>query len=417
MQRPPSISLAKKVDFKITNVGMFAHVPNDAIQIIANYLTGGDVANWRLAARYFAGHGRLKTFLQIAQRKCRVYAQEENIYFLFDDGRLFFLDAARSQFGQISFPQNAAVTTVAFGSNHALVLTTNGLCYGWGVRKYLGIPTTRRHKEPVIPHTQPALVQLSGNKKIVKIVAGANQSFVANERGEWFACGENNKGQLGLGDHDDHSSFAPLSLFHPGRIITAVFPSPQTTYILDQYGIAYSAGRANRASNFGCHFIKLHDITDSKISNIAVGDQHAVFLADKNEIYVRGEFHHGQLAVFPNNRYRVFRLNITLNTPCIDIAAGYRRSFFMTETQCLATGLNDNGELGAETTMQLTHGEQGWVALPANERVAKLSAGKGFTLFQSATGNHYISDIHGAKPKQIDPAKSRAEFYKPKSSR
>jgi len=408
---------AKTEEFRRLNVGAFATLPADMIQLITNKLTGHDIANMRLAASYFGHHQRLKNLIQAAQRQCRVFVQEENIYVLFNDGRLFFLDKTRTKLEQVNIPAGDAVATVAVGESHALALTENGLCYGWGTRKYLGIPTTRTDKEQVISHARPGLVTLNNGKKIIKIAAVSNQTFIADEMGNWFACGRNDCGQLGLGDYNSHSNFDSLDLIYAGKKITAVFPSRNITYAIDQMGGVYYSGRNSQNSGISS-FVQM--ICDSKIVKIAAGKYHALYLDDKNKIYVRSinNNRYGQLGQIPIHgpTQAVFNVASPLSPSTVDIVAGSFRSFFISETQCLATGKNYFGELGAAETMPCHSGEQGLVILPDNERVVKVAPGNRFTLFQSATGKHYINGQQGEMPKQIDPAKSRAEFYKPKSS-
>lgn len=96
-----------------------------------------------------------------------------------------------STFVQINLPGDVAVSAVAAGSGHCLVLGVDGYVYSWGFNSFgqagLGTSTPRIASPQKI--TAPGSVQ--------KISAGANHSLMVTAAGELYVFGDNSLGQSG----------------------------------------------------------------------------------------------------------------------------------------------------------------------------------------------------------------------------
>jgi len=77
------------------------------------------------------------------------------------------------------------------GGRHSLVLTATGRVYsfGYGAHGQLGLRSTKNH-------ATPQLVKDLHSKPVAAVAAGWNHSLVLTQRGDLFACGYGNHGQL-----------------------------------------------------------------------------------------------------------------------------------------------------------------------------------------------------------------------------
>jgi hypothetical protein len=85
---------------------------------------------------------------------------------------------------------------VAAGAMHSLVLTESGEVYAWGDNEFgqLGLGD-------MVVRLTPTKVE--GLPKVKAVAAGYDHSLVLTESGEVYAWGWNDYGQLGLGDTED----------------------------------------------------------------------------------------------------------------------------------------------------------------------------------------------------------------------
>ena len=91
------------------------------------------------------------------------------------------------------------VVQVAAGCLHTVCLTTDGLVYvcGYGVGGRLGIGDTEITVVPTLVRGE-----LEG-RKVLQVAAGANYTMCMTEDGSVFVFGRNVEGQLGVGDTED----------------------------------------------------------------------------------------------------------------------------------------------------------------------------------------------------------------------
>ncbi len=127
----------------------------------------------------------------------------------------------------------------------------NGVVLAYGNNEYgqlgLGDTTNRSTPEKInIP-----------NKKVVQIVSVDTSTFFITGSGECFACGSNFNGQLGLGDTTNRST--PEKINIPNEEIVQVIPGKYNTFFKTKSGKWFACGY-NRAGQLG-----LGDTTDRSI--------------------------------------------------------------------------------------------------------------------------------------------------------
>jgi alpha-tubulin suppressor-like RCC1 family protein len=91
--------------------------------------------------------------------------------------------------------KNQFVRKVAAGDLHAIVVTGSGSVWSWGHNSdgQLGLGDTIRRS---VPHLIPSLA----TSVVVAVAAGARHSLVLTSGGQVWAFGNNQRGQLGVGD-------------------------------------------------------------------------------------------------------------------------------------------------------------------------------------------------------------------------
>lgn len=99
------------------------------------------------------------------------------------------------QFGQDVFNSRNPIEKVVSGQHHTLAMS-KGKVYAWGdaeCGKIGRAGNTRRKNEEAMR------MQSIGTTQAVDIFAGKNTSFYLDKKGQLFAFGQNNHGQLGIG--------------------------------------------------------------------------------------------------------------------------------------------------------------------------------------------------------------------------
>ena len=99
----------------------------------------------------------------------------------------------------------SCIITIATGRRHSTALDVCRKVYGWGRQESgaIGIRINESHNpsEIVIAHDD--------NSVIKQLSCGSDHSCFLTEHGDVFACGENQKGQLGLG-YNSPKEYRPL---------------------------------------------------------------------------------------------------------------------------------------------------------------------------------------------------------------
>ena len=117
----------------------------------------------------------------------------------------------------VSIPDGQKATKISTGANHSLILTEDGTAYAFGCNDVGQCGTTvdsnsrpglddgnnvekEVEGDPVWSPTKIRIPEVAG--KVVHISAGYAHSVVSTEKGRVFVFGQNDNGQLGLGDDD-----------------------------------------------------------------------------------------------------------------------------------------------------------------------------------------------------------------------
>jgi alpha-tubulin suppressor-like RCC1 family protein len=116
-----------------------------------------------------------------------------------------------------------------------VVQKNNGEIWGWGenINGQLGLGDNLRRTTPVLIPTPSFRVE--------KIFAGGSTMFLLDNNGNIWCSGANARGQLGLGDVNNRSSFTQLAFFNT-KTIDAIIPHIGSTSFREANGNVWNVG-------------------------------------------------------------------------------------------------------------------------------------------------------------------------------
>jgi alpha-tubulin suppressor-like RCC1 family protein len=186
--------------------------------------------------------------------------------------------------------------------------------------------------------------------KIKNIYCGANHNIILNENNEVYVCGNNYFGQLGLGDCNDRNTYTKLE--HDFGKIKNIYCGYYHNIILNENNEIFVCGY-NEFGQLGLGdnndrevYTKLkHNF--GNIKDIYCGTNHNIILNDNNELFVCGVNQRGQLGLGDyNERYIYTKLEHNFGI-IKNIFCGYLNNIILTENNELyVCGLNYKGQLG-----------------------------------------------------------------------
>jgi hypothetical protein len=245
--------------------------------------------------------------------------------------------------GAISLPDAAgAPTQVAAGAAHGLLVTSTGQLFAFGSneRGQLGVAANVGLANP---NPTPLLVTLpEAGGPAESVAAGALYSLAVTTRGQLFAFGDNEYGQLGVAAN-----------------VGTAKPNP-TPMLVTLPGVAGSA------------------------TEVAAGSSHGLALTSTGQLFAFGENNYGQLGNSTNVGLGVANpipVSVALPTASgrvTQIGAGAEQTFADTSSaQVLAFGENNYGELGNTMNVGTTEPDSmpTAVGLPPEARAFAVAGG------------------------------------------
>ena len=185
--------------------------------------------------------------------------------------------------------------------------------------------------------------------------SGLIHSIFLDEDGNVFASGNNDKGQLCLGDNESRETPVQIDLPEPA---VGVAVGGDFTLILTEEGKVYGCGsnelgQLGLGSDIDSALLPNdgNDLTD--VSSISAGLNFALFQTDDG-LFVTGDNTYGQLCVDPETD-KIFTPSLLSDVDGDSVelfAAGYQSSYllFGLDGSAASCGLNDVGQLGDGST-------------------------------------------------------------------
>ena len=258
------------------------------------------------------------------------------------------------------------VLSIVGGEFHCMLMTNedkNNL-YSCGRNDYgqlgIGNNTNQNTFQPVTHGT------ING-KKIIYVYAGGNHSLILtnNTSNNLYSCGNNSKGQLGVGSSIDASrnTFTNIITNISGKKIKNISAGNEHSLILtsDISNNLYSCGNnsngelgiGNNTNQSSFQLANTGSINTKKILSISAGKYHSILLTNENlnNLYSCGENGSGQLGLGNNTDKNEFT-SVTTNINgkrTIHISCGGDHSLILTNdssNNLYSCGKNNSGQLG-----------------------------------------------------------------------
>ena len=288
---------------------------------------------------------------------------------------------------RVALPAGTTVISVATGGRHSLALTLAGQVLAWGNNSFGQLGDGTRAQSDV-----PVLVHLPEHSKVTAVAAGGGHSLAVTSAGQVLAWGENQYGQLG--DGSTLASSVPVKVRLPkGTRVVSVAASYNCSMALTASGqvLAWGYNGSGQLGN-GFHTaseipvrVRLPAGVTARV--LASGGYDGLALTSAGQLLAWGDNSHGQLGDGTRiSSDRPVRVRLPKGVRVVGIGAGSQHSLALTSSgRVLAWGDNEFGQLGTGTTK----GSDVPVAvqLPAGVRVIAVSAGGGFSLALTSSGD------------------------------
>ncbi|XP_052465533.1 X-linked retinitis pigmentosa GTPase regulator isoform X1 [Carassius gibelio] len=265
---------------------------------------------------------------------------------VFTFGKSKFADNAPSKF----WLKNDVPLRISCGDEHTALVTENGKLFVFGSNNWgqlgLGTKTTVN---------KPTCVKALKSERVKLAACGRTHTLVYTSRGNLYASGGNNEGQLGLGDCDDRTSFHLVDFFSKHEPVKMLSAGSNTSAALTLDGALYTFGEKD-SGKLGLSTEKLasHKVPQQvtgisdKVVQVSCGGGHTVALTD-HEVYSFGLGQFGQLGhgtfIFESRLPRVvehFRRGRVKHVEC-----GENHTALITDSGLLYTfGDGRHGKLG-----------------------------------------------------------------------
>ena len=237
-------------------------------------------------------------------------------------------------------------------SQNSFILKNDGTLWGCGANDYgvLGVGDTYR---------RTTFTQITTNTDNIKSVYhGFNHTFILKNDGTLWGCGLNDEGQLGLGDTSYRTTFTKITT--NVNDIKLVCCGRNHTFILKNDGTLWACGQNNYGqlglgdTDNRTTFIQVTTNTNN-IKSVNCGYEHTIILKNDGTLWGCGYNGYGQLGLEDVNNRNTFT-QITTNTGNIkSIYCGLYNTYILKNDGTLwGCGRNYYGQLGlGDTTDRL----------------------------------------------------------------
>ena len=188
------------------------------------------------------------------------------------------------------------IIQISCGSAHTLVLTSDGVVYGFGWNEFgqIGCGNELGNKISVI-------VELESLPKLKSIHCSFGQSFVVTDNGLVYSWGHNTWCQLGHELERNECVFEPKLIKNLSNI-TSICSSNTNTYFLAKDGNIYFCGEYYDKNNIQCYQLIPTLIKSSLFDNILMKFKHSLFKQTNRSLHSISQYKScHSLATFVNN--------------------------------------------------------------------------------------------------------------------
>ena len=294
----------------------------------------------------------------------------------------------------------SSVSSVAVGGRHTLFIKTDGSLWAVGGNDHgeLGLGDTNDRAAPARIDT--------GANTVVAVAAGESHSMFVTSDGSLWGMGENDDGQLGLGDNLARSAPALITTG-----VSVVAAGDFHTLFIKTDGSLWSMGRNDRGQ-LGDTTTTARNVPASiaaSVAQIAGGSAHTLFVKTNGSLWACGETALGRLGNGTTSAGVVSTPLQIVASGVSAVAAGGAHSLFLkTDGSLWATGYGYWGQLCTGTSTFFLSPQQ------VATGVAAIAAGKHHSLYRKAdgtlwvAGRNHLRELGGASGAPVLAAKQLA---------
>jgi len=229
--------------------------------------------------------------------------------------------------------------------NSAFLITEKGEVFAFGINEYGELGLGNKKLE-----STPKPIEIFSEIRIISICAGFSHSLALTDSGNVWSWGRNNVGQLGLRNYNNQCS--PQQI--PGlEKIVGISAGTFHNLAVSESGLV-SAWGANSWGQLGVgdYYTRnkpklIRRLTDKKIISIYTGARHSGAISSLDVVYAWGNNLCGQLGISSNkNRKRARPIEKFNGKKVLSIVGGQDWTLAIVDDQVYSWGHNQVGQLG-----------------------------------------------------------------------
>ncbi len=304
-----------------------------------------------------------KDFLVCIKEDNRVYTLGKNNYGCLGIGNTDTSFNSKNKFIAVKELPDIDVKSISVYDNSVLILLDNNEVYAWGKNNsfgagHLGVETTDDKYTPYKVKGLPI------DKKVIKIILGANSSYILLENGELYCAGRINNSSI----------FLKFELSFRVKNIEVLYDDNGLVFIdVDDNIIVYRTGSyTNWAGEYNSFFYPKGIPDDETAKNIFVGANYFFVQTNNNRLYSIGDNSKGQMGIDNyGNSEKIFKRIYGIEEEIIDIFCSkeqcdrevytWQQPFVLalTKKYLYGWGANDEGQIGQKVNYKTKYDSSG----------------------------------------------------------
>ena len=241
-----------------------------------------------------------------------------------------------------------------FVRGKSIILANDGSLWACGYNKYgeLGLVMGKSY-------TTFTQVTTNINNDVKQVACGIYHTMIIKNDGSLWACGNNEEGQLGLGDTKDRGGFFQVTT-NINNDVKQVACGTTCTFILKNDGSVWACGEGFKGqlglgdTDNRTTFTQVTTNINNDVKQIACGgdgiSSHVFILKTDGSLWATGYNRYGQLGLGTsdtNNHSTFTQVTTNINNDVKEVICGEDTSFIIkNDGSVWACGYNSNGQLG-----------------------------------------------------------------------
>ena len=238
--------------------------------------------------------------------------------------------------------------------HNTLVLTAHGRLFACGINTALLMGIGNKGNVASLIE-----VQIDGLKyPIRQVLMNVYTCFVLDNDGQWFACGANSQGQLGVGDYEARLFFTKVKWEGISEPIAQMILCPYITFLITTTGRVFTAGGnppSGGVTPSTFTEVKFKGVTEPIVEVISDHNGHNIWMRTASgRVFARGSNECGKLGVGDRNLHSAAWVEVTIpdsKEPIQKVVSALNSTYLLSITGKLyACGCNMEGQLGLGRT-------------------------------------------------------------------